>query len=183
MKFVKFKEQSCIIAENQPEYLPIPAHQVKDPEGTTFMRIQFDPEEIEQINKTGGIWMSQLTFNKPVTPFMVYAKSPFPYLQPISSELSAIYFKDINAVIFYTPDGQPIKTITHEMFGQWYPVEGFNTFSFYRIKQVVKPGIITNGEPEYLTHLHISYDTLTGGSKLLNNQLYYKDDDDNILEK
>lgn len=30
MKPIKFKEQNCIFAENQPEYTALPAHKVND---------------------------------------------------------------------------------------------------------------------------------------------------------
>lgn len=184
MQIVDFKERTVIIAEDQPEYIPVPAHQVKDPQGTTFFRVQFDADELAELNRTGGFWMSQLTFNKPFTPFMVYAKHPFPYLQPITREISAIYFKDLDQVVFYTPDGNPIITVSSDLFGQWIEVQGYDTFKFYRIKQIPKPGSLIglDGKREMLTTLHVTYDKEVGGSKLLNNQLYYKDDNENIIK-
>jgi len=68
MKPIKFKEQNCTYAENQPEYIPLPAFRVDEPEGRIIScwRLSF----IERIRLliTGKLWVSLMSFNKPLTP-------------------------------------------------------------------------------------------------------------------
>jgi len=33
MKLIEFKEQTVVIAKDQPEYMPLPAHQFNDTDG------------------------------------------------------------------------------------------------------------------------------------------------------
>ena len=35
MKIIEFKQQNCVYAETQPEYLPLPSHKTKDGEVTS----------------------------------------------------------------------------------------------------------------------------------------------------
>lgn len=68
MKPIKFKEQNCLFAENQPEYLPLPAFKVDEPEGRVIFCEQLNLIERLRVLITGKIWCSLLTFNKPLTP-------------------------------------------------------------------------------------------------------------------
>jgi hypothetical protein len=79
MKPIKFKEMNCTFAENQPEYLPLPAHKVKEPEGRVIACWELSFKERIKILFTGKLWSSLMTFNNPLTPsfFTVYKKELF----------------------------------------------------------------------------------------------------------
>lgn len=66
MSPIKFKEQNVTYAENQPEYLPLPAH--RTPEGEVIFCQQLTLRERFKILWTGKMWVSLLTFNQPLTP-------------------------------------------------------------------------------------------------------------------
>jgi len=68
MKPVKFKEQNCTFAENQPEYLPLPAFKNKSTEGEVVSCWQLSFSERIRILITGKLWVSLMSFNKPLTP-------------------------------------------------------------------------------------------------------------------
>jgi len=67
MRSVEFKEVNVRIAENQPEYETLPAYHNKD-EGSMTFCFELDPDELEQVGKTGRIFIKQLTFNNPMQP-------------------------------------------------------------------------------------------------------------------
>jgi len=76
MKPVKFKEQNVTFAENQPEYIPLPAHKVDEPEGRVISCWQLSFKERIKMLFSGKLWVTLLSFNKPLTPsnFTVYKK-------------------------------------------------------------------------------------------------------------
>lgn len=66
MKAIKFKEQNVVFAENQPEYLPLPAY--KEDSGEVIFCESLSFSERIRVLFTGKIiWVSLLTFNKPLT--------------------------------------------------------------------------------------------------------------------
>lgn len=66
---IKFKEQNITFAENQPEYLPLPAHRVPDdPKGQVIFCMQLTFRERLKLLFTGKMWCSLLSFNTPLTP-------------------------------------------------------------------------------------------------------------------
>lgn len=75
MKPIEFKDQNVIYAKDQPEYNPLPAHKSED--GIVTSCWQLDKEDLDEINKTGKIWLSQLTFNKPLQPVNIYTDVKF----------------------------------------------------------------------------------------------------------
>lgn len=68
MQPVKFKEQNIVFAENQPEYIPLPAHRVEGERGEVIFCEKLSFSERVRVLITGKIWVSLLTFNKPLTP-------------------------------------------------------------------------------------------------------------------
>lgn len=68
MKAIEFKEANIVFAKDQPDYLPLPAFKNHSPEGEVVFcqRLSF-PERIK-ILFTGKLWVSLMTFNKPLTP-------------------------------------------------------------------------------------------------------------------
>jgi len=68
MKPIKFKEQNCTFAENQPEYLPLPAFKDNGPEGNVISCWELSFTERLRLLFTGKIWVSLMMFGKPLTP-------------------------------------------------------------------------------------------------------------------
>lgn len=68
MKPVEFPEQNVVFAKDQPEYLPLPAFKNDSPEGEVVSCYQLSFVERLKLLFTGRIWVSVLSFNKPLTP-------------------------------------------------------------------------------------------------------------------
>jgi len=68
MKPVKFKAQNCTYAENQKEYLPLPAYKDPSPEGYVISCWQLSFKEKVKLLFGGKIWLSLMSFHKPLTP-------------------------------------------------------------------------------------------------------------------
>jgi len=66
VKPVRFKYQNVVYAENQPEYLPLPAH--RNDEGTVTSCWKLNLWERLLILFTGKIWWSVMTFGDPQLP-------------------------------------------------------------------------------------------------------------------
>lgn len=77
MKAIKFKEQTTIIALDQPQYVPLPIHIGKTPEVEMTACFKLTPEEIKEINETGCIWNTQLTFGDCYHPVRLSTRNPF----------------------------------------------------------------------------------------------------------
>ena len=179
MKFLEFREQTAVIAKDQKEYLPLPAHQVGDDSGTTFVKIGLSDEEVEYIVKNRSMFMSVLTFGKlfgkdnyNFPPLMLYAKNPFPYIQDITPEMGAIYFSDIDLVTFYNPTtAEPLLQVPNENFNRWIPCAGFVTFGSFNVEKVEDIG-----KPVRI-RLFVSWDRKKGKITKLNHQFYNREDD------
>jgi len=68
MKPIKFKEQNVIFAKDQPQYLPLPAFKVNEPEGRVIFCMGLSFSERIRLLFTGRMWCSLMMFNKPLTP-------------------------------------------------------------------------------------------------------------------
>lgn len=68
MKPIKFKEQNCTFAENQPEYLPLPALKVGNKEGQVISCWKLSFMERLRLLITGRLWVCLMSFNKPLAP-------------------------------------------------------------------------------------------------------------------
>ena len=66
MKPIKTKDTNIVIAENQPEYLPLPAHISSDGIVTTCWK--FNLKDRIKALFLGHIYLSILTFGKPLQP-------------------------------------------------------------------------------------------------------------------
>ena len=67
MEAVEFEEVNIRIAENQPEYQTLPAYH-NSKEGSVVFCFELSPDELEQVGKTGRIYIKQITFNGPMQP-------------------------------------------------------------------------------------------------------------------
>lgn len=68
MKPIEFPEQNVVFAKDQPEYLPLPAFRNDSAEGEVISCWQLSFGERVKILFTGKLWVSLMSFNKPLTP-------------------------------------------------------------------------------------------------------------------
>jgi len=71
MKGITFKGQNVVFAENQDEYISLPALRIED-NVITCWRLSFKERLV--ILFTGRLWLNMLTFNKPLTPIFMSVK-------------------------------------------------------------------------------------------------------------
>jgi len=74
MKPVKFKGHNIVFAENQPEYLPLPAF--KSDEGVVVTCWELTFKERVKAFLTGRFYFQQLTFNSPLQPQLPSIENP-----------------------------------------------------------------------------------------------------------
>lgn len=83
MEAVEFKEQNVVFAKDQPEYRPLPAFKADTPQGEVISCYKLSWRERLQVLITGRLWVSLLSFNKPLTPqFLSVYKSEMFVLPP-----------------------------------------------------------------------------------------------------
>ena len=68
MKPVEFKHQNVVFAKDQPEYQPLPALKLDSPEGEVISCWRMSFKERIKVLFTGKVWVSLMSFNKPLTP-------------------------------------------------------------------------------------------------------------------
>jgi len=68
MKPIEFKHQNVAFAKNQPEYENLPALKIDSSEGEVISCWKLSFKERIKVLFTGKIWMSLMSFNKPLTP-------------------------------------------------------------------------------------------------------------------
>ena len=71
MKPTEFKGQNVVFAKDQPEYLPLPALRIDGPEGYVISCWKMTFKERIMALITGRVWLSLMSFNKPLTPSMM----------------------------------------------------------------------------------------------------------------
>ena len=76
MKPIKFKEQTVIIAEHHPEYLPLPAYQYNDPKGRIVFCWKMTWRERFKVLFTGLLWHQVLTFHNSLQPQLLETEKP-----------------------------------------------------------------------------------------------------------
>lgn len=77
MDIVEFPEQTVIIAKDQPEYRPLPAHRrIGDPEGRVTCCWRLNWKERLRLLLTGNLWHQILTFNHPLQPQLLSVEKP-----------------------------------------------------------------------------------------------------------
>lgn len=75
MKAIEFPEANAIFAKNQPEYLGLPAH--KAPDGIVTSCYELTWKERLQVLMGAKIWLSLMTFHKPLQPQRLYVSKRF----------------------------------------------------------------------------------------------------------
>jgi hypothetical protein len=74
MKARTFKQQNAVYAENQGQYESLPAYLDG---GVATFSFKLSEEEVQQVIETGTIWLTTLTFNKPLQPISGSVLKPF----------------------------------------------------------------------------------------------------------
>lgn len=105
MKPIYFEGHNVVFAKDQPEYQPLPGFKNDSPEGEFISCWALSNEEIELIGRTGRIWLSQMTFNRPLTPVFVAVKK---------SEVLNVASEDFNE-----PKPFPVMHLATTHFGFW----------------------------------------------------------------
>lgn len=77
MKLIEFPEQTIVIAKDQPQYLPMPAHvdQTSDHCQTTLCW-ELTDEEIQTLIQTKKIWQQIWTFHRKMHPQRLSVEKP-----------------------------------------------------------------------------------------------------------
>lgn len=91
MKPVEFKHQNVVFARNQPEYQPLPALKLDTPEGYVISCWKLSFLDRVKIIFTGRLWLSLMSFNKPLTPSLLSVNRSDVYSHP--EDEKAIAFK------------------------------------------------------------------------------------------
>ena len=77
MDLIEFPEQTVVIAKNQPEYLPLPAHRfANDPRGRITFCWRLTWRERLRVLWTGLLWHEVLTFDRPLQPQRLSTDKP-----------------------------------------------------------------------------------------------------------
>lgn len=77
MKLINFPEQTVVIAENQPQYMPLPAHKFpNDSRGRIAFCWKLNWMERIKVLLTGVLWQQVLTFNQPLQPQSLGVEKP-----------------------------------------------------------------------------------------------------------
>lgn len=79
MEPVNFEAANVVFGANQPEYKPLPAEMRPGQSGEIVTCWELSPDELKQIQETGKIWVSLLTFGQPLQPVLVSVDKPEPY--------------------------------------------------------------------------------------------------------
>ena len=74
MKPTTFKHQNVVYAKDQPQYQPLPALRLDTPEGQVISCWKMSFYERLRVLFTGRIWVSLMSFNKPLTPSYITTK-------------------------------------------------------------------------------------------------------------
>lgn len=82
MKPIEFKHQNIVFAKEQPEYQPLPALKIDSPSGEVISCWKLTFKERIKIVFTGRVWLSLMSFNKPLTPSFVAINRKDVYSHP-----------------------------------------------------------------------------------------------------
>jgi hypothetical protein len=89
MKPIEFKHQNIIFAKDQPEYQPLPALRIDSPSGEVISCWKMNFKERIKVLFTGRVWLSLMSFNKPLTPSFMSVNRDAVY--SISDDMKSIY--------------------------------------------------------------------------------------------
>lgn len=70
----QFPEANVTFAKDQPEYQPLPAFKNDSPQGEVISCWQLSFKERMRVLVKGEVWISLMSFNKPLTPSFITTK-------------------------------------------------------------------------------------------------------------
>lgn len=76
MKLIEFPEQTLVIAKDQPQYHPMPAHLVRNKEVTIICCWKLTLWERIIILFTGKMWHNMMTFGNKLQPQLLTVEKP-----------------------------------------------------------------------------------------------------------
>lgn len=76
MNLIEFPEQTVVVAKDQPQYRPLPAHIADDREGTLTCCWHLSWWERLTVLLTGRVWHQVWTFRAPLQPQLLLTKKP-----------------------------------------------------------------------------------------------------------
>ena len=82
MKPIEFKDQNVVFAKDQPEYMPLPALLLDTPRGEVISCWKMSLRDRIKILFTGKVWLSLVSFNKPLMPSYLSANRKEVYSLP-----------------------------------------------------------------------------------------------------
>ena len=109
MKAVNFKHQNAVYAKDQPEYLSLPALKIESEYGEVISCWRLSFCERIKVLFTGRVWLSLMSFNKPLTPSMMSVNRKEIYSHPDDKDIKKIINKNVK--LFY-------KLLNHETTNQ-----------------------------------------------------------------
>jgi hypothetical protein len=74
MKAIEFEQRNVVFANDQKEYLPLPAHFQNN--GLVTFCMELDDDELEAVKKTKILKLTVLTFGRPAQPIRVTTVEP-----------------------------------------------------------------------------------------------------------
>ncbi|UHQ21936.1 hypothetical protein LVB77_14805 [Lysobacter sp. 5GHs7-4] len=87
MKLIKFEGHNVVFAENQPEYLPLPALRLNSQEGEIICCWHLTWRERLRLLLTGRLWHSVLTFGQPLQPQLLQVDTPTDVINAITQKV------------------------------------------------------------------------------------------------
>lgn len=82
MKPVEFEHQNIVFAKDQPEYQPLPALRIDSPQGEVISCWKMNFKERIKVLFFGRVWVSLMSFNKPLTPSYISVNRKDVYSRP-----------------------------------------------------------------------------------------------------
>lgn len=76
MTISPFPEQNTVFANDQPEYLPLPAYKFNDAQGRIVCCWNLSWRERLAVLFSGRVWQQVLTFNQPLQPQKLTVEKP-----------------------------------------------------------------------------------------------------------
>lgn len=70
MNPIDFPGTNCAIGKGQDQYNTLPAIVLGDPQGTIITCWEFSVDELDTISKTGKLYISFMTFGRPMHPVL-----------------------------------------------------------------------------------------------------------------
>lgn len=90
MKPIEFEGQTDVYAKDQPEYQPLPVLKLEGSKGEVIACWKMSFWERVKVLFTGKVWVSLLSFNKPLTPSYITVNRKEVFSLPTDKERKKI---------------------------------------------------------------------------------------------